>query len=61
MLSLLARSRSLLRALRRGDALNDDMEAEFRLHMDLRARPCEPAFPGCGRCGHLRRPRDPRA
>src|SRR5215212_5637176 len=37
MLSLLARTRSLLRALRRGDALNDDMEAEFRLHMDLRA------------------------
>src|ERR1044072_6870547 len=28
MLSLLARTRSLLRALRRGDALNDDMEAE---------------------------------
>lgn len=37
MLSLLARSRSLLRTLRRGDALNDDMEAEFRLHMDMRA------------------------
>jgi predicted permease len=37
MHSLLARFRSLLRALRRGDALNDDMEAEFRLHMDLRA------------------------
>ena len=37
MLSHLARIRSLLRALRRGDALNDDMEAEFRLHMDLRA------------------------
>ena len=37
MLSLLARIRSLLHALRRGDALNDDMEAEFRLHMDLRA------------------------
>src|SRR6185503_12255446 len=37
MLSLLARSRSLFRALRRGDALNDDREAEFRLHMDLRA------------------------
>ena len=37
MLSLLARIRSLLRALRRGDALNEDMEAEFRLHMDLRA------------------------
>ena len=33
----LARLRSLLRGLRRGDALNDDMEAEFRLHMDLRA------------------------
>src|ERR1051326_8801112 len=28
MLSLLARTRSLLRALRRGDALNDDMAAE---------------------------------
>src|SRR5829696_1107351 len=37
MLSLLARIRSLLRGIRRGDALNDDMEAEFRLHMDLRA------------------------
>src|SRR3954468_12668667 len=37
MLSLLARIRSLLRGLRRGDALNEDMEAEFRLHMDLRA------------------------
>ena len=29
MLSLLARIRSLLRGVRRGDALNDDMEAEF--------------------------------
>jgi hypothetical protein len=37
MLSLLARGRSLWRALRRGNALNEDMEAEFRLHMDLRA------------------------
>src|SRR6476469_8453716 len=37
MLSLLARFRSLLRGIRRGDALNDDMEAEFRLHMELRA------------------------
>src|SRR5688572_18345713 len=37
MLSLLARSRSLFRALRRGEALNADMEAEFRLHMELRA------------------------
>ena len=37
MLSLLARFRSLLRGIRRGDALNDEMEAEFRLHMDLRA------------------------
>jgi len=37
MLSLLARFRSVLRGIRRGDALNDDMEAEFRLHMDLRA------------------------
>ena len=37
MLPHLARIRSLLRALRRGDALNDDMEAELRLHMDLRA------------------------
>src|SRR5919107_1088916 len=37
MSSVIARTRSLLRALRRGDALNDDMEAEFRLHMDLRA------------------------
>ena len=36
-MSLLARIRSLLRGIRRGDALNDDMEAEFRLHMDLRA------------------------
>jgi hypothetical protein len=37
MLSLLARIRSLLHGIRRGDALNDDMDAEFRLHMDLRA------------------------
>src|SRR5688500_9658420 len=37
MLSLVARIRSLLRGVRRGDALNDDIEAEFRLHMDLRA------------------------
>jgi putative ABC transport system permease protein len=37
MLSLVARIRSLLRGVRRGDALNDDMEAEFRLHMELRA------------------------
>src|SRR5689334_13297498 len=37
MLSLLARIRSLLRGIRRGDALNDDMAAEFRLHMELRA------------------------
>lgn len=37
MRSHLARIRSLLRDLRRGDALNDDMNAEFRLHMDLRA------------------------
>ena len=37
MLSLLARIRSLLRGIRRGNALNDDMEGEFRLHMDLRA------------------------
>src|SRR5829696_1895001 len=37
MLSLLARIRSVLRGIHRGDALNDDMEAEFRLHMDLRA------------------------
>jgi predicted permease len=29
--------RSLLRGLRRGDALNDEMDAEFRLHMELRA------------------------
>jgi predicted permease len=37
MLSLLARVRSLLRGIRRGDALNDDMDAEFRFHMELRA------------------------
>jgi putative ABC transport system permease protein len=37
MLSLLARIRSLLRGIRRGDALNDDMDAEFRLHLELRA------------------------
>src|SRR5215217_3461622 len=37
MLSLLARIRSVLRGIRRGDALNDDMEAEFRLHLELRA------------------------
>ncbi len=36
-MSLLARIRSVLRGIRRGEALNDDMEAEFRLHMDLRA------------------------
>jgi putative ABC transport system permease protein len=35
--SLLARIRSFLRGVRRGDALNDDMDAEFRLHMELRA------------------------
>src|SRR5688572_825471 len=35
--SQLARIRSLLRGVRRGDVLNEDMEAEFRLHMDLRA------------------------
>jgi predicted permease len=35
--SLLARIRSLLHGVRRGDALNDDMEAEFRLHMEMRA------------------------
>jgi hypothetical protein len=29
--------RSLLRGVRRGDALNDDIDAEFRLHMELRA------------------------
>ena len=37
MSSVVARIRSLLRGVRRGDALNDDMEAEFRLHMELRA------------------------
>jgi len=37
MLSLPARLRSLLRGIRRSNALNDDMEAEFRLHMQLRA------------------------
>ena len=37
MLSLPARIRSVLRGIRRGDTLNEDMEAEFRLHMDLRA------------------------
>src|SRR3954463_4650402 len=37
MLSVIARIRSLLRGVRRGDALNDDMEAEFRFHMELRA------------------------
>jgi putative ABC transport system permease protein len=37
MSSLLARIRSLLRGVRRGDALNDDMEAELRLQMELRA------------------------
>ena len=34
---LLARIRSLLRDIRRRDALNDDMDAEFRLHMEMRA------------------------
>jgi predicted permease len=38
MASLYARLRSLWRALWRRDALNDDMEGEFRLHMELRAR-----------------------
>src|SRR5919107_739232 len=37
MLSIAARIRSLLRGIRRGDALNDEMDAEFRLHMELRA------------------------
>src|SRR5215218_617012 len=37
MSSLLVRIRSFLRGVGRGDALNDDMEAEFRLHMELRA------------------------
>ena len=37
MWSLPARLRSLLRGVRRSDALDDDMEAEFRLHMELRA------------------------
>ena len=37
MSSVLARIRSLLRGIRRGNALNDDMDAEFRLHIDLRA------------------------
>ena len=36
-LSLHARIRSLLRGIRRGDALNADMDAEFRHHMELRA------------------------
>lgn len=44
MLSLLARIRSLLRALRRGDALNDDMGAEFRLHMVCAPGPASPLF-----------------
>ena len=43
MLPLVARLRSLLHALRRGEALNDDMEAEFRHHMDLRAEELERA------------------
>ena len=34
---LLARIRSLLHGVRRGEALHDDMEAEFRLHVELRA------------------------
>src|SRR3954469_4947619 len=37
MMFLLARIRSLLSGIRRGDALNDDMDAEFRHHMELRA------------------------
>ena len=37
MLSLVARIRSLVRGVRRGVALNDDMDAEFGLHMELRA------------------------
>jgi putative ABC transport system permease protein len=34
---LLARLRSLLRDIRRNDTLDHDMDAEFRLHMELRA------------------------
>ena len=37
MSSLLVRIRSFLRGVRRGDALNADMEAEFRLHAERRA------------------------
>jgi hypothetical protein len=37
MFSLFARVRSLVRGVRRGDALNDDMEAEFRFHIEQRA------------------------
>jgi hypothetical protein len=37
MSSLLARVRSVLRGVRRGDALNDEIEAEFRAHLELRA------------------------
>ena len=37
MLSFTARLRSLLRGIRRSDALNDEMDAEFRTHMELRA------------------------
>jgi predicted permease len=35
---MLARLRSLWRGIRRTDSLNDEMEAEFRLHMELRAQ-----------------------
>ncbi|HEV8215170.1 MAG TPA: ABC transporter permease, partial [Gemmatimonadaceae bacterium] len=37
MWSIAARLRSLFHGVRRSDRLNDDMEAEFRLHMELRA------------------------
>jgi putative ABC transport system permease protein len=37
MSSLIARLHSLLRGIRRGERLNDDMEEEFRLHIALRA------------------------
>src|SRR3954467_6089790 len=37
MWSIPARLRSLLRGVRRSTAIDDDMEAEFRLHMEMRA------------------------
>lgn len=41
MTSVLARIRSWLSGVRRGHAVNSEMEEEFRLHMELRAADLE--------------------